>query len=297
MTGPLISELRPLFAVVLSGPAVQRAAEELIRMADADGCLRFGRLDRKVMEQAGVSESTLKRARRELRAHGLLAYLSGIGHRCTQYAWNLQRARELLTKIVTPRRGHGRGQHVSDQKEIGPWRGRAPHGPAGGWDATAMDVLVTDVRAIRPAWNVRGIRAAAARSLRNGATMQTLRPALLSVARAGDSRTPMRVSANGWWWDAADARHQTPPPYQRAATPATIGRDVVERVRDLAAHHGGRPGTAPGRGRVDAVRHQVTDGDGSAELTTKPRGWLAEMARQAQLDLSLERFLASGGRG
>lgn len=248
MTAALRTELRPLFRI-LPGAKIQAVAERLAMLASTDGVLRHGVCDVKLAAAAGCSPKTAQRTRRYLEAAELLRTVPGSGRTRTQYQWNLPAARALLQgPDLPPLTGEG-GREGGQQGVIvwglsPQWAGRAPRGAARSISVTVMRALCDAVRKIRPDWNVAGIMAATGRALRNGATLDRLRTALLAIARAADSRTPMRVAADGWWWDEKDGRHTSPPQTRRAATPTPSPRREQRKPlqRKPTHHHPTREG-------------------------------------------------------
>lgn len=279
MTTRLREQLDPIFRR-LPGRKLHAVARELATLCRDDGTLTYGKaLHATLAERAGCSVKTVQRLPKAL-PPGLLEYVPGLGHAASGWRFNLAVAASLLagitaTQMASTQTGRGSGQHdVILGSSPRRWGGTAPRGPAGWWDRRRMDQLVTEVQKLRPAWTAGGIVAAAVRALRNGATMERLRRALLAVARAGDSAFPMRVVSNGWWWDQGSERWHADPaagpqeqdaPDKRHTRPPAYRRDVVEQVAARSLQRSLRIGDGqerrPRRAVNYSARRSVTERD------------------------------------
>lgn len=90
-------------------------------------------------------------------------------------------------------------------------KGRATHPRADHHGKPQLDELmqqaVAKVCTLRPTWKPHLVEGAAARAVSKALTPQRAAIALLCVASDPDSRMPIRVLENGWWWDENDTRY------------------------------------------------------------------------------------------
>jgi hypothetical protein len=98
------------------------------------------------------------------------------------------------------------GAGFSEVPEVGPSThvgGAIPNeGPS-----DPADELVAEIRRLRPDWKPWLIRGAFDRALaKPSVSFDRAADAFRAVAAAPDSRQPIRVIENGWWWDESDTR-------------------------------------------------------------------------------------------
>jgi hypothetical protein len=91
----------------------------------------------------------------------------------------------------------------SSSTDLGP----STHQPDADEPPSAEDRLVAEIRLRRPDWKPWLIRGALDRVLaKPGVSPGRASDALRAVAADPDTRQPIRVLENGWWWDESDTR-------------------------------------------------------------------------------------------
>jgi len=196
MSAETVALVRPLLA------DAPRSTRTVIRRLAAlvpkgEGQLRHAIADERLMRDTGLSEASVRRARRWGVAAGIFEATSGIGHRATRYTWRL---------IAQSGHESGQDEHVHGSS-------RAPQ--------ESMRNAVLAVQKARPDWHAAGIAWTLVRARRKGASLRRALEALLAAAADPSTKSPARVLCDGWWWDQADPRRSAlVVPLQRSVEPS-----------------------------------------------------------------------------